>query len=98
MLDEEGVQLCGAELAPLGESGGTAQLEIFAAAEMTLLIKMVVYGRMNRGEFLKTSHLPKSLHCPFSPPERLVRVFRPIVQQRPVSWDAVVPIVRSAAR
>ena len=37
-------RLCGAELAPLGESGGTVQLEIFAAAEMALLIEMIVYG------------------------------------------------------
>ena len=37
-------RLCGAELAPLGESGGTVQLEIFAAVEMALLIEMIVYG------------------------------------------------------
>ena len=37
-------RLCDTELAPLGESGGTVQLEIFAAAEMALLIKMIVYG------------------------------------------------------
>ena len=37
-------RLCGTELAPLGESGGTVQLEIFAAVEMTLLIEMIVYG------------------------------------------------------
>ena len=37
-------RLCGTELAPLGESGGTVQLEIFAAAEMALLIEMIVYG------------------------------------------------------
>jgi hypothetical protein len=38
-LDEEVAQLCGSELAPLGEGGGTVQLEIFAAAEMALLIE-----------------------------------------------------------
>jgi hypothetical protein len=32
------------ELAPLGESGGTVQLEIFAAVERALLIEMIVYG------------------------------------------------------
>ena len=37
-------RLCGADLAPLGESGGTVQLEIFTAVEMALLIEMVVYG------------------------------------------------------
>ena len=37
-------RLCSTELAPLGESGGTVQLEIFAAAEMALLIEMIVYG------------------------------------------------------
>ena len=43
-LDEEGAQLCSTELTPLGKSGGTVQLEIFAAVEMTLLIEMIVYG------------------------------------------------------
>ena len=43
-LDEEVERLCGTELAPLGGSGGTVQLEIFAAAEMALLIEMIVYG------------------------------------------------------
>ena len=37
-------RLCGTELAPLGKCGGTVQLEIFAAAEMALLIEMIVYG------------------------------------------------------
>jgi hypothetical protein len=37
-------RLCGTELAPLGESSGAVQLEIFAAVEMALLIKMIVYG------------------------------------------------------
>ena len=37
-------RLCGTELAPLGESGGTVQLEIFAAVEVALLIEMIVYG------------------------------------------------------
>ena len=37
-------RLCGTELAPLGESGGTVQLEIFAAVEMAFLIEMIVYG------------------------------------------------------
>ena len=43
-LDEEVERLCGTELAPLGKSGGTVQLEIFAAVEMALLIEMIVYG------------------------------------------------------
>jgi hypothetical protein len=37
-------RLCGTELTPLGERGGTVQLQIFAAAEMVLLIEMIVYG------------------------------------------------------
>ena len=37
-------RLCGTDLAPLGGSGGTVQLEIFAAAEVTLSIEMIVYG------------------------------------------------------
>ena len=43
-LDEEVAQLCGTELTPLGEGGGTVQLEIFAAVEMALLIEMIAYG------------------------------------------------------
>jgi hypothetical protein len=43
-LDEEVERLCGTELAPLGESGGTVQLEIFAAVEVALLVEMIVYG------------------------------------------------------
>ena len=43
-LGEEVERLCSTELAPLSESGGTVQLKIFAAAEMALLIEMIVYG------------------------------------------------------
>jgi len=35
---------------------------------------------MDRREISEEFHLAKSLHCPFSPSEGLVRVFRPIVQ------------------
>jgi hypothetical protein len=35
---------------------------------------------MDRREFLKSSCLPKPLHCSFASPERLEGVFRPIVQ------------------
>ena len=37
-------RLCGTELTPLSEGGGTVQLEIFAAVEMALPIEMIVYG------------------------------------------------------
>ena len=37
-------RLCGTELAPFRKRGGTVQLEIFAAAEMALLIEMILYG------------------------------------------------------
>ena len=37
-------RLCGTELVPFRKRGGTVQLEIFAAVEMTLLIEMIVYG------------------------------------------------------
>jgi hypothetical protein len=43
-LDEEVERLCGTELAPFGEGGGTVQFKIFAAVEMALLIEMIVYG------------------------------------------------------
>ena len=43
-LDKEVERLCSTELAPLGESGGAVQFEIFSAVEMALLIEMIVYG------------------------------------------------------
>ena len=41
-----------AKLAPLGESGGTVQLEIGSTVKVALLIEMIVDGRMDGGEFL----------------------------------------------
>ena len=35
---------------------------------------------MDGCEFLKRCHLPEPLHCPFSASERLVGVFRPVVE------------------
>ena len=66
------VALCRTELAPLGESGGTVELEIVSAVERALLVEMVADGGMNGGEFLQTSHAAKPLHGPFSSSKRQV--------------------------
>ncbi|CAH2395147.1 hypothetical protein MES4922_520014 [Mesorhizobium ventifaucium] len=56
-------------MAPLGESGGPFKLEIAAGVEMAFLVKVVMDGRMDSGEFLQTSHLPEALHGSFSSSE-----------------------------
>jgi hypothetical protein len=55
---------CHAETTPLGESGGAVLLENVSAGEAAFLVEMVEDGRVDGGEFLQTSHAPKSLHRP----------------------------------
>jgi len=49
-------------LAPLGQSGGSVQLEDIAPGEGSALIEVVEDGRMDGNESLKTSHSAKTLH------------------------------------
>ena len=44
--------LCRTKLAPLSQSGGTVQSEIYSVVEMALLIEMVVDCAVNCDEFL----------------------------------------------
>jgi hypothetical protein len=67
-------------LAPLGESGGTVQLEIISAVARALLVEMDADGGMNGDEFLQTSHPAEPLHGSLSPSKRLVRILSPVVQ------------------
>ncbi len=41
---------------------------------------MVVYRRMNGGEFLQASHVTKAQHRPLSSSKRLVRILSAVVQ------------------
>jgi hypothetical protein len=42
------------------------ELEMICAVERALPIEVAMDGRMNRGEFLQTSHLPEAEHRAFS--------------------------------
>ncbi len=61
-----------AELTPLGKSGGAVELEVVPAVEVAFLIKEIVDGGMDGGEFLQTSHPPEAEHRPFSSSKWLV--------------------------
>jgi len=43
------------------------------------MVEVVVDGRVDRDEFLQTSHLPEPQHGAFSSPEGEMRVFGPVV-------------------
>ena len=47
---------------------------------MAFLVEMVMYGGMNGGEFLQTSHLPEAKHCPLSSPKWEMRILGAIVE------------------
>ena len=51
-----------------------------SADEMAFLIEVVVDRAVHGGELLECLHPPKSLHRPFLSSERLVGVFRPVVE------------------
>ena len=57
------------KLTPFGQGGGSVLLEIFAAVEMTFEIEVVVDGRLDGGELLKTSHRPEPVHDFLSSPQ-----------------------------
>jgi len=47
---------------------------------VALLVEMIADRRMDRGEFLRTSHSAEARHGTFSSSKRLVRILRPMVQ------------------
>ena len=63
---------CSTKLAPLCKSGGTIDLEVFAAVEVTFLIEMIVNGGMDGDKFLQTSRLSETLHRSLSSSQRLM--------------------------
>ena len=68
------------ELPPLGESGGSAGLEVLASGEAAVLVEVVGDGGVDGGEELKRLHPPEAEHRPLSSPERRVRVLDPVVR------------------
>ena len=59
-----GANLGSTQLTPLGESGGSVELEIGPAVEMSFLVKMVLDGGVDGDEFLQTAHAPEAQHRP----------------------------------
>jgi hypothetical protein len=47
---------------------------------VSFLIEVIVDGRVNGGEFLQTSHLPKPQHGTLSSSKRKVRIFNAVVK------------------
>lgn len=60
----------GAELPPLGESGGSVGLEVLTSGEAAILVEVVGDGGVDGGEELKRLHPPEAQHRPFSSPKR----------------------------
>lgn len=70
----------GCKLVPLGQGSGAVLLEDVAAVEVTVVVEVVVKRGMDRSELLKGLHVPKLRHRTLSSPERLMRVFGPVVK------------------
>ena len=64
---------------PLGESGGSVQLEVVSGIEVSLLVEVVADRGMNGGEFLQTSYAPEPEHGTFPPSKREMRILGTIV-------------------
>jgi hypothetical protein len=62
----------GCELTPLGQRGEAVLLEDVAAAEVAIVVKVIVDRGMDGGEFLQGLDVPEFRHCPFPSSERLV--------------------------
>jgi hypothetical protein len=70
------------ETAPLGESGGTVQLEIRSAVKGALLIEMIVHRGTTGDKFLQTPHAPEAEHSPLPSSKGLVRVFSAVAKTK----------------
>jgi hypothetical protein len=62
----------GCQLTPLGQRGGAVLLEDVAAAEVAIVVKVIVDRGVDGGEFLQGLDVPEFRHCPFPSSERLV--------------------------
>ncbi len=80
MADQQRPKLSRGELTPFSECGRTVLLEDIAAIEMAVLVEVVVKRGMDGSELLKGLHVPELRHRPLSSSERLMRVFRPVVE------------------
>jgi len=59
-------------MTPFSKSGDTVKLEVLAAVEVAFFVEMIMYGRVDGGEFLETSHLSEALHRSLSSSQRLM--------------------------
>ncbi|GJL96273.1 MAG: hypothetical protein DHS20C06_00900 [Hyphobacterium sp.] len=73
----------GGKLPPPGLRNFAVLLEPIAGVEMSIMVEVVVDGRMDGDELLKASHSPESEHRALSPTERQVAVLGPIVEPPP---------------
>ena len=83
----------------LGQGGGTVLLEDIAAIEMTVLNEMVMDRGVDGSEFLQGLYVLELRHRSFSSSERLMRVFRPVVEpavRRQIKWANRVGLVAEA--
>ena len=62
----------GCQLTPLGQRGEAVLLEDVAAAEVAIVVKVIVDRGVDGGEFLQGLDVPEFRHCPFPSSERLV--------------------------
>ena len=56
----------------LGQRGEAVLLEDVAAAEVAIVVKVIVDRGVDGGEFLQGLDVPEFRHCPFPSSERLV--------------------------
>ena len=75
--------LCGAETAPLSESGGTVGLEMISLGKTAFLVEVVEDGGVDGGKLLETSHAPEALHRSFSSSEGEMGVLHTVVEPSP---------------
>lgn len=69
-LGQRTCPLSRAKAAPLGESGGTVQLEVVSGGEAAVLIEVVADEGVDGDEFLQTLHPPEPEHGPLASSER----------------------------
>ncbi len=83
---------------PLFKSDGAGFFESISAGEAASLIEVVLHGRMDGGEFRKTSYAPEALKGPFSSSKRQVRILNRLLSHLPFCCFSVAPYSQTAAQ
>ena len=68
------------DMLPLDHGSRPSDLVVVAADEVTFLVEVIVEGGMDGAKLLQRFHLSEPEHRPLPPPERLVRVLRPVIR------------------